>query len=209
MRIESLREPIGVGTRFAVVLDTGETLRLQPSTVADFGLYSGMELDVAALERLKRADAKASAKARAVRIISASGVSRRELRHRLIQKGETEEYADEAIEWLEELNLLDDLQTAKQLAQSAARKGYGSARIRQVLYQKGIDRGLWDQAMEELPEPDDAIAHFLESKLKGRKPDQKELKRVIDALMRRGYRWGEIQPVLRQYTDALDEYMED
>ena len=126
-----------------------------------------------------------------------------------MQKGETPELASEAVQWLTELNLLDDLETARQLAQSAARKGYGAARIRQILYQKGIDRQLWDEAMEELPEPDDAIDRFLQSRFKGEKPDERETKRAVDALLRRGHRWADIRSAMARYTDALNDIMEE
>ena len=209
MRIESLREPTVRGGRYTVTLDDGRKLRLEKSVMADFGLFVGRELENGELERIRESNAKASARARAVRIVSATAVSRKELRRRLVEKGERESDADEAVQWLTDLNLLDDLQTARQLAQSAARKGYGKARIRQILYQKGVDRELWDEAMEQLPEPDDAIDRFLASRFKGRAPDEKETRRAVDALLRRGHSWSDIRPAIARYTDALNDCMEE
>ena len=209
MRIESLRDPSVRGGRYTVTLDDGRKLRLEKSVIADFGLFSGRELEEEELQRIRQSNAKASAKARAVRIISATSVSKKELERRLIQKGEAPELATEAVQWLSDLNLLDDRQTARQLAQSAARKGYGKARIRQILYQKGVDRELWDEAMEDLPEPDDAIDRFLASRFKGQKPDERETKRAVDALLRRGHSWSDIRPAIARYNDALDDCMEE
>ncbi len=209
MKIESLREPTVRGGRYTVTLDDGRRLRLEQATVGEFALYPGRELTAEDLDRIRAANQRASAKARAVRIISATNVSKKDLERRLVQKGETPELASEAVQWLTELNLLDDLETARQLAQSAARKGYGAARIRQILYQKGIDRQLWDEAMEELPEPDDAIDRFLQSRFKGEKPDERETKRAVDALLRRGHRWADIRSAMARYTDALNDIMEE
>lgn len=209
MRIESLREPSVRGGRYTVTLDDGRKLRLEKAVVADFGLFSGRELEEAELQQIRESNAKASARARAVRIVSATAVTQKDLRRRLVQKGEREEDADAAIEWLSDLNLLDDLQTARQLAQSAARKGYGKARIRQIFYQKGVNRELWEEAMEGLPEPDDAIDRFLASRFKGQKPDEKETKRAVDALLRRGHSWSDICPAMARYTDALNDIMEE
>lgn len=209
MKIESLREPTVRGGRYTVTLDDGRRLRLEQATVGDFALYPGREVTAEELDQIRAANQRASAKARAVRIISATNVSKRDLERRLIQKGETPELATEAVQWLSDLNLLDDLQTARQLAQSAARKGYGSARIRQILYQKGIDRQLWDEAMEDLPAPDDAIDRFLASRFKGEKPDERETKRAVDALLRRGHRWADIRSAMARYTDALNDIMEE
>lgn len=209
MKIESLREPTVRGGRYTVTLDDGRRLRLEQATVGEFALYPGRELTAEELDRIRAANQRASAKARAVRIISATNVSKKDLERRLVQKGEAPELASEAVQWLTELNLLDDLETARQLAQSAARKGYGAARIRQILYQKGIDRQLWDEAMEELPEPDDAIDRFLQSRFKGEKPDERETKRAVDALLRRGHRWADIRSAMARYTDALNDIMEE
>ena len=209
MKIESLREPTVRGGRYTVTLDDGRRLRLEQATVGEFALYPGRELTAEDLDQIRAANQRASAKARAVRIISATNVSKKDLERRLVQKGETPELASEAVQWLTELNLLDDLETARQLAQSAARKGYGAARIRQILYQKGIDRQLWDEAMEELPEPDDAIDRFLQSRFKGEKPDERETKRAVDALLRRGHRWADIRSAIARYTDALNDIMEE
>lgn len=209
MKIESLREPTVRGGRYTVTLDDGRRLRLEQATVGEFALYPGRELTAEELDRIRAANQRASAKARAVRIISATNVSKKDMERRLVQKGETPELASEAVQWLTELNLLDDLETARQLAQSAARKGYGAARIRQILYQKGIDRQLWDEAMEELPEPDDAIDRFLQSRFKGEKPDERETKRAVDALLRRGHRWADIRSAMARYTDALNDIMEE
>ncbi len=209
MKIERLLEPQHPGGQFTVFLEDGKKLRLQPAVVGDFGLYTGLDLDDDLLARLREANAAASARARAVRIISSASVSEKDLRRRLVQKGEKEADADGAVEWLRDLDLLDDRETARQLAQSAARKGYGPARIRQVLYQKGIDRSLWDEAMEDLPSPDGAIDSFLASRFRGRKPEQTEVKRAVDALLRRGHRWNDIKPAIQRYTDALDDVTEE
>lgn len=182
----------------------GTVLKAPDYVAAEQGLYPGAELDDAAVTRLREAAALASAKNRAVRIVSAAGVSRRELEHRLTQKGETPEHAQAAVEWLSELNLLDDSKTAEQLVRSAVRKGYGKARIRQILYEKRIPQELWEDALAQVPDMEDAVDRFLAQRLRGTSPDEKELKRTIDALLRRGHSWPDIRAGLRRYSDSLD-----
>ena len=65
-------------------------------TVA-IGLYTGKELSEAEMERLREAAGQMSAKMRAVRIVSASSVSRRDLEERLVRKGEDPAQAKEAV----------------------------------------------------------------------------------------------------------------
>ena len=59
-----------------------------PSVAEDQGLFPGMELDETALDGLRTANGEASAKQRAVRIISAAGRDQGDLERRLTQKGE-------------------------------------------------------------------------------------------------------------------------
>lgn len=208
MKIESVTALPQSG-RYALVFEDGKKLKVEPSVIADLSLYSGRVLTEEEYGTLIETARKASARARAVRIVTASGVSEKELRRRLVQKGEQQSDADEAADWLKELGFVDDAKTAKDIARRAAGKGYGKARIRQELYQKGIPREFWDEALEDLPEPDDAIDRFLQQRLHGNVPDQKELKKVTDALYRRGHSWSDIKAALTRYQSGLDELLEE
>ena len=63
--------------------------------------------------------------------------------------------------------------------------------------------------LSQVPEMDDAVDKFLNQRLKGREPDQKELKRTIDALLRRGHSWSDIRAGLRRYSSSLETDLED
>lgn len=194
---------------FRLRLSDGSVLKTQDYVIADLGLFPGMELDREALENLRDAVGLASAKTRAVRIISATGVSKDGLERRLTQKGETPEDAKAAVQWLSDLELLDDARTAAQLVQSAVRKGYGRARIKQILFEKQIPQEYWEDALAEVPDMDGAIDKFLARRLGGRDPDEKELKRTIDALLRRGHSWQDIRAGLQRYSAALAADLEE
>ena len=139
-----------------------------------------------------------------MRIVSASAVSQKELEHRLVRKGESEEHAQEAVQWLSDLRLLDDAAVAEQIVRSGAAKGYGAARIRQTLYQKHVPRELWDEALEALDSCDEAIDAFLQKRFRGTTPDRKEQKKAADALLRRGHRWEDIRRALERYVPDGD-----
>lgn len=195
--IESTRSPQG---KIRLRFDNGETMLVFPAVIAELGLYVGIDVPESAIPSLKDTAAKASAKERAVRIISASAVSERELYHRLVQKGETEEDALMAVSWLKELNLLDDRAVAENVVRNGITRGYGEARIRQMLYEKRIPKSLWDDVLRELPAQNDAIDEFLRKRFRGKTPDRAECKRATDALLRRGHRWSEIKPALERYA---------
>ena len=190
MRIKSIQQTRNP-EKLDLMFDDGSKLRVMATVVPDLGLYASMEVDAALLERILQTHEKAQTRLRAVRIVAAANVSQRELQRRLIQKGQKPEDAAEAAQWLEALGALDDEKTARLLVQRGAAKGYGRARIRQELQQKGIPKDLWEQALAELPEPDGAIDRFLQQKLRGSWSDEKTRKKVTDALYRRGHRWSD------------------
>ena len=177
-RLEATQRP----EKLKAVFD-GEALTVSASLCVQFSLCAGMELDEEAFSALKAAVAKEAARERAVRILTASAVSERELEKRLVQKGTLPSDAADAVAWLKEHRFVDDAATAAQLVDSAVRKGYGRARV------KNIDR-------------------FLAAKLRGRTADEKTIKKTIDALLRRGFSYGEIRDALRRYEADLEDLEE-
>lgn len=207
MKIESLAASADRAGRYLLRFADGETMRLYRQTIEDFGLYAGLELTDEQMKRLRESAGQMSAKMRAVRIISASSVSKRDLEQRLQQKGEDAAQAKEAVAWLSDLNLIDDCRTAEQIVSRCAAKGYGIARAKQALFEKKIPKQYWDEALADYPDQTDSIAAFLRSRLKG-SFDERDVKRAADALMRRGHSWSEIREALNR-LEKDTEFLED
>ena len=183
-------------------------MRLYRQTVEDFGLYAGLELDEGQLKHLRAAAGEMSAKMRAVRIVSATSVSKRDLEQRLIQKGEDPQQARKAVQWMSDLDLVDDAKTAEQIVNSCVRKGYGISRAKQALYEKRIPKEFWDAALTDYPDQSDKIMEFLQSRLDGNS-GPKDVKRAVDALMRRGHSYSRIRRALDQLPLDAEDFPED
>ncbi len=197
MRIKSLASAPDRGNRYRLVFEDDSVMRLYRQTIEDFGLYPGLELSDEELGNLKIAAGQMSAKMRAVRIVAASSVSKGDLERRLVRKGEDPAQAKAAVAWMSDMSLLDDSSMAQQIIARCISKGYGRARAKQVLYEKRIPREFWDDALKDYPEQLDKIMDFLESRL----PDdatEKDVKRVIDALVRRGHSYGTIRRAMQE-----------
>ena len=208
MRIDSLKTSPDRAGRYWVTFDDGSKLGLYRQTVEDFSLYTGKELTGEEKEQLLTAAGKMSAKMRAVRIVSASSVSRRDLQDRLIRKGEDPDQAREAVRWMEDLHLVDDRNTAEQIVHSCISKGYGLQRAKQALYEKRIPKQYWEEALEDYPDQADRIESFLRSRV-DEDSDQKQIKKAIDALIRRGHSYSVIRKVLNSLSFDSDDYIED
>ena len=208
MRIDSLKNSPDRAGRYWVTFDDGTRIGLYRQTVEDFGLYIGKELSEEERDQLLTAAGKMSAKMRAVRIVSASSVSKRDLEERLVRKGEDPEQAKEAVQWMEDLHLVDDRNTAEAVVHSCISKGYGLQRAKQALYEKRIPKQYWDEALQDYPDQWEKIETFLRSRLDA-DSDQKQIKKAIDALIRRGHSYGTIRQVLNDLSFDSDDYIED
>ena len=207
MRIDSLKTTPDRAGRYWVSFDDGSKLALYRQTVEDFGLYPGKELSKEEWEALQDSAGKMSAKMRAVRIVAASSVSKKDLQQRLVQKGEDPRQAAEAVAWMSEMHLVDDEETARQIVSRCAAKGYGLSRAKQALYEKKIPKQYWDAALADYPDQIEHILCFLRAKLDD-DSDQKDVKKAIDALLRRGHSYSEIRAALQQMAMDPDEFPE-
>ena len=206
MRIDSISPSADRSGRFLVKFSDGSAMRLYRQTVEDFRLYPGMELEN--LDALRESAGAYSAKMRAVRIVSAESVSKSDLENRLVRKGEDPEQAKAAVDWMADLNLLDDARTAKQIVESAIRKGYGLQRAKQALYEKQIPKALWAEALADYPDQSEPLEAFLRTKLRDPE-DPKQIRRAIDAALRRGHSYADVKRALERIgadNEESEEY---
>ena len=193
MRIERLEASKHKRGRVLVFLADGACRKITEQELLDFGLRAGDELDETTLARLTEAAGVSNVKATAADLIGKRAMSRASLEKKLKEKGASEAEARYAAEWLEAIGAINDADYAALLVRHCADLGYGPARTREKLYEKGVPRELWDEALDQLPDNGEQIDRFLQSKLRGRMPDEKEKKRLTDALLRRGYSWGDVK----------------
>ena len=182
MRIDRIEASKHKRERVLVFLADGSLLKVTEQELLTFGLRSGDELDEETLTRLKEA----------------AGVSN-------IKTTASETEARYAGEWLEAIGALDDGAYAAALVRHCGDMGYGPRRAREKLREKGVPQELWDEALDELPSDGEQIDRFLQSKLHGRSPEDKEKKRLTDALLRRGFSWGEVRSAWGRYGSEIWE----
>jgi len=145
-----------------------------------------------------------SAKTRALRILGNRDISTHEMEKRLIEKGESEETAQETVAWLVQIGYIDDSKYATQIVRHYSAKGYGVFRIKDELYRRGVPRDLWDDALGDIPDMSETAMEFLAKKLRGSR-DKADLRRAADALCRRGFSYEEAGAAVSRYLEALEE----
>lgn len=213
MRISKIAPSRHKDGRWLIWLEDGSLLRVGEAEMLDFSLHAGLELDDAAADRLLAAARKGRLREKALALLTARPMSRRELIDRLTACPRDREkppladevQAAETADWLERLGLLNDAEYARTVVRHYSAKGYGPYKVRDELYRRGVARELWEDALAETADPCVAIDAFLRQKLKGAPTDRRELKKASDALARRGYHWSDISEGLRRWGADIEE----
>ena len=190
----------------ALFLDGELAAKLDSETLLQSGLRIGMELDDEELYRLiQRSDAH-RAQEKVLYLLEHRSHSKKELADK-ISRTAGREAAERAAERMEELGLVNDAQYARNLAEELLqRKRFAARRAEYELLQKGIDRALAQEMVEELaPEPEESLRFLLERKYQRSLSDEKGRRRVFAALQRLGYSGEDIRTALRDYIDYENE----
>ena len=150
---------------------------------------------------------------RAIRILAMRDHSEQELRRKLVapvmsKNGPealdvTPEELEQVVAWCIENRYLDDNRFVGQFIASRSRKGYGPARIRQELSQKGIARQAVEQAMRECDIDWVSLARAQAQRKYGEPLPSAfaEKVKIQRFLLYRGYLMEDIQEIWRNFAD--------
>ena len=205
MKIKRIEASKYVQERVLVYPEEGDPLRITRAELLQFGLHQGMDLPPELVVELEKSYKRSSLRAKGAQLASGRMLSKKELREKLVRKGAGEEEAEEIALWLEELGAVDERAYAGILVRHYAAAHYGKKRIVQELQRRGIPRELMEEALEQLPEPREAIEGYLAAKYKGSSLDFDERRKLGNALLRRGFDWHDIRPVLSALGEEIEE----
>lgn len=200
-------EPTKKG-RFSIFLEGEFYCSLHGDILASSQLKCGQSIEICEVEDLYRESQLKITKDRALRLLSQRSYCSGGLYRKLVEYSD-EEAAQAAVERMEELGLLDDEDYARRFASDCiSLKGYSRKRTFQAMLEKGIDRDTAENALEMLDADDShAVGELLRKKYYARiaKGDPRERDRVIAALTRRGFAYGEIRRALELLEEELPE----
>ena len=189
--------------RILVFLQDDSLIKVTENEVLTFALRPGLDLSDETLQALKAAAESSDLRQTAAAMTGRRMLSGQEVRKRLIKKGAEENEVNDTVQWLQELGAVDDDAYAAVLGRHYGAKGYGPGRVRQELQKRGISRELWEEALSQLPPSEEAIRQYISAKW--RPGDERMGKKIADALLRRGFSWNEIRPILREWAQNEDE----
>lgn len=190
---------------FLLHFQGGQTRKICEKTLVDRQVRADMEISEEELREMLLESAREKAKLRGAAMAGRRAYSKRELQDKLEAKGESPQAAAEAADYLEKLGAVDDADYAAAIVNRYSGRGYGKRRIREEFRRRSVPRELWDAALADAPAAEGSVDRFIAQKLRGEKPDRKELGKLSEALFRRGFSWEEIAAGLRRYGEDITE----
>lgn len=198
--------------RYVVEADGKPYVTVSLDIIDRLRLRVGASLGDADAAALERAAAALQTYDRALNLLAFQPRSARDLKRRLVQKGEPAEQVDGAIERLVAQGFVDDAQFARQLARSkVASQGASKRRLQQEMFKRGVAREVGDEAIAEVWEEEQVDEGALVEEV-ARKKLRTLLKLDADArrrrlyafLARRGYDGEVIRRAMRAVLDGAE-----
>lgn len=191
--------------RYNIFLDDKYAFPVDESVLIKYMLQKGMEVSKELEDKITNDDMVQKAFQRALAYLSHNLRSEKQVRDDLIDK-EYEDQADEVIEKLKDMNLLNDLELAKSYVRTSANiNRKGPRNIQNELFRKyGVDENMQLDALEEYPadqQLENAI-HLGNKKIKQSKKNSSfdTKNKVKQFLMQKGYD----KDIIDEAIDLLD-----
>jgi|CZCB01.1.fsa_nt_gi regulatory protein len=177
------------GEQFAIVTE---------GFLRDLKLKAGDEITVEDIDSIINEKTKAAALNKAMRLITLRMHSRGELVQKLKREfdGEAAEYAADE---LENMGLINDAEFSSLFGEELfERKGFARARIIDELKSRGVSSDTARAAVEFISDEDEfkRLIVLIEHSFSANLSDEKERRRVINNLIRRGYKLYDIERAL-------------
>ena len=201
-RVAPYRNDVG---RVLVSFEDGSWITVDAVEAERLRLKAGMELDGDVLPELTDQSRRSAARQKAVRILGRRSMSRFELCAKLKEKGVAPQDADLAADWLEQLGALDDARYAEELVKHYRLKGFGDIRVREELRRRGLSHDLIDDALCTPADLSGEILDFIRKRSRGKDLDPVLVRKITQALYRRGHSFEDIRAGFRTLAIELEE----
>ena len=190
----------------ALYIDGEFAVKIDTEILLSHRIDVGNQIDDDKLKEVVDASNLKRAKDKAMWLVSFRDHSQKELLDK-VAKDYGFDAAQKAVERLVELNLVSDERYASRYASDLINiKHLSKSGAVRKLREKGIDKDLAEQAVEAVEcDFEDSIRTVIEKKYLRYLNDEKGRRRCVNALLRLGYSYSDINSVVREYTDT-DEY---
>lgn len=195
--------------RYHIDVEGGYAFSVHEDILVKYNLFRGTEVDEAFFREVLVAEEKHKAYLGALRYLGIRPRTQSQLHAYLLEKGFLPEVADEVCERCRKEGYIDDKAFARQWVDERLRlKPRSPYMLRIELQQRGVDKGIVDEAVRAVSREDELTAAraLIEKKVRRLTgaPDAAEERKLLSMLLRKGFSHGVVQQIrgeLRQRTD--------
>ena len=189
--------------KYRIELDGQPAFVIYKGELSRYGIKEGQEIPGPVYQELVGQVLTKRAKLRAMHLLESMDRTRAELERKL-QAGEyPREAVEAALAYVESFGYLDDRRYARHYVE-CKKEGRGKARLKMELAQKGVDRSIIEEVLEEAELDDcrDTIRELVRKRRRGSGPmDDRERQRIYGYLMRKVFSSSDILSVLKEKED--------
>ncbi len=197
--------------RFSIFNNSRFLIGVSAQTLTDFNLSSGVQLTSDLFQKISEAEEYQAAKERCYLLLSGRDHSSFELKQKIIKKGFEAEIAEKVTDEFSEKGLLNDRSFAVKFAcDKAELNKWGPGKIRSALFEKGIDRQIVEEVIQNLSQSLEQSQICVDLALKRRKhflreaEPQKRKQKIYRYLFGKGYDPEQINKALPQILESLN-----
>ncbi|WP_077368479.1 regulatory protein RecX [Anaerosalibacter sp. Marseille-P3206] len=188
--------------RVNIYIDEKFAFGLSIEIAYKYNLEKNMEIDEEYIENVLKAEEQDRANNYAIKLLSYRWRSEKEIRDKMIEKGYEIDVIDNTVDYLYRQNLLNDKRFAQTLARDKINLNkWGSYRIKQDLYMKGISKDIIDEVLDEYCDDEYERAMILaKKKITSYKKDDKNAtyRKLGGFLQRKGYSYDCVSRILKE-----------
>ena len=187
-----------------ITFDTGKSILLDSDYCAEKALKEGNELcDVDIVKMQDESDYK-RAISRSLWYIERGDISQKGLKNKLKKAGFSQNVCEKAVERMVELGLINDNEYALRLAENLLSACVSKREAAMKMQTRGIPREVALWALDEFEcDAKCQIKALILKKYKNKLQSGEDVKKVFAALQRKGFNYGDIKSVLKQYSEEI------
>lgn len=200
------------GTTWLLETDSGEKIYIGQKTAERYNLKAGLDLPEAALDEIKESDLERKSRERAMYLLTGKDYGFAEL-FRKLEKSYPPRMALDTCRAMAEMGLIDDRKYARKLANQLFEIKLESERsVRFKLSQKEIPKDIIEETVEEFCGDElveERLCRLIKKKYQKNLSDKEGVRKVRDALARRGFGYDDIKRALKSFEEEAEQFTVD
>lgn len=186
-------------------MDDGSAVSIDCEYAAELCLKAGDSVSEEKLSEITKESEYIRAKSRGLYFLDRADHSEKALFDKIVKGRISESAAARAIARFKQLGLVDDRRYAERLAERMSESNISKREAYMKLSLKGVQRDIINEVLSET-EFDEAaqIAALIDKKYAHRMNGEKEIKKVYDALVRKGFSYSAVREVLKLKAEELE-----